>query len=200
MHEFDELPVRKRHYAAYVWLLCILALLGPSLAVWSIRGVAYATHCMPGPDACTGTGAIALGHLLREALNVAWMLPANSLMLITIAVAATVAGFFARRPLISALCLLVLPIAALVLPMLAVYSAMYPGCQVNVDGVGDCTLWGEKMGMSFHTAASAPWIIYGFAPYSFALALMLGLLGWFFSQPRSARPHATARMRRWDEG
>lgn len=196
MHDFEDLPVRKRNYAAYVWTLCLLALLGPSLVVWTIRGIAYATHCAPGPDACSA--GIALGPFLREALTIAWMLPANSMMLITVAVAATVAGFFARRPLTSAICLLVLPILALVLPMLAVYSAMYPGCNVNVDGVGDCTLWGAKMGMSFHTAASAPWIIYGFAPYSFALALMLGLLGWFFSQPRTARPHATARMRSFD--
>jgi hypothetical protein len=193
MHDFGETPASRRNTAAYVWTACVAALIGPSLLVWIIRGAAYAMSCQPGPDACRG---VTLGGGLRDALDLAWVLPNNSLLLITIAVGATVAGFFARRPLAAALCLLILPIAALVLPMLAVYSAMYPSCNVNEAGVGDCMLWGAKMGMSFHTAASVPWLIYGFAPYSFALALMLGLLGWFFSQPRAARPHAMARMRR----
>ncbi len=196
MHEFGETRARRGHLAGYLWAACIAALIGPSAIVWIVRGIGYATHCAPGPESCHVT---VLGEALRYALSLAWQLPSNSLLLITVAVAATVAGFFARRPLAAALCLLILPVAALVLPMLAVYSAMYPGCDVNVDGVGDCVLWGSKMGMSFHTAASAPWIIYGFAPYSFALALMLGLLGWFFSQPRPARPHAMARMRRLDD-
>jgi hypothetical protein len=192
MHEFEEIRYGRRSTAVIVWTLCVLALLGPALAVWIVRGTAYAAHCAPGPDACRGWP---LGNFLRLSLQVAWVLPENTLLLITVAVAATVAGFFARRPLTAAIGLLILPIAASLLPMLAVYTSVYPGCSVNVDGVGDCTLWGSQMGMSFHTAASVPWMIYGFAPYSFALALMLGLLGWFFSQPRAARPHATARMR-----
>lgn len=196
MHDFEDTRPRKRNIAAYVWTACIAALLGPSLIVWMIRGVAYATSCQPGPNAC---GSSLLGESLRYALSLAWVLPNNSLLLITIAIGATVAGFFMRRPLIAALCLLVLPIAALLVPMFAVYSAMYPGCDVNIDGVGNCTLWGAHMGMSFHTAAAVQGMVYDLAPYSFSLALMLGLLGWFFSQPRPARPHATARMRRLDE-
>jgi len=84
--------------------------------------------------------------------------------------------------------------------MLAVASAKYDGCAVDESGVGDCMLWGANMGMSFHTAAQAPQLVFDFFPYSFALALMLGLLGWFFSQPRPVRSHAhaMARMKRMD--
>jgi hypothetical protein len=196
MQEFEGVRSGRRSKAALLWWLGILALVGPSLAVWSVRGIAYGMHCAPGPDSCNG---LPLGIALHDALAVSWLLPSNALLLITIAVATTVAGFFARRPIIAALCLLILPIAALVLPMLAVYSAVYPGCDVNEAGVGDCLLWSARMGMSFHTAAVVPWMIYGFAPYSFALALMLGLLGWFFSQPRPARSHAMARMKRLDD-
>lgn len=196
MQDAIEIRSGRRNRAALLWTIGVLALVGPSLAVWIVRGIAYGVHCAPGPDACNG---LPLGFALRDALAVSWMLPGNSLLLITVAVATTVAGFFARRPITAALCLLILPIAALVAPMLAVYSAVYPGCDVNEAGVGDCLLWGARMGMSFHTAAVVPWMIYGFAPYSFALALMLGLLGWFFSQPRPARSHAMARMKRLDE-
>ena len=36
-------------------------------------------------------------------------------------------------------------------------------------------------------------MIYGFVPYSFALALMIGVLGWFLSRPKPPPAiHATA--------
>lgn len=66
---------------------------------------------------------------------------------------------------------------------------------MSESGIGDCALWGAQMGMSFHAAADVPWQIYGFAPYSFALALMLGLLGWFVARPKGV-PHAPARRYR----
>ena len=185
----------RRSPARIVWLVCIFALVGPAIAVWAIRTVGYAQSCMPGPDLCRG---IALGNFLRNALALAWVLPTNTLLLMTVSVAATIAGIFARRPLAAAICLLVLPIAAMVLPMLAVTSARYDGCSIDESGVGDCVLWGSNMGMTFHTAALVPGLIYDFAPYSFALALMLGLLGWFFSQPRPARSRPMAQMRRLD--
>lgn len=192
MHEFGEAHRGRRRLAPLIWTLCVALLIGPSALVWILRGIAYGAACAPGPELCRN---MPLGDGLRVALDLAWTLPNNALLLIAVAVVATIAGFFARRPLLGALCLLILPVAALILPMLAVFSAVYPGCNVNEAGVGDCLLWGAKMGMSFHAAAVVPWMIYGFAPYSFALALMLGLLGWFFALPRPARPHATARMR-----
>jgi hypothetical protein len=193
LNEFGEQPVARHNPALVTWVACTIALLGPSLLVWAIRIVGYAESCAPGPDPCHG---IVLGGGLRDALALAWVLPTNVFLLLLVAVAATIAGILARRPLLAATCLLILPIAALLLPMLAVSSARYDGCTIDESGIGDCVLWGANMGMSFHTAAQVPGLVYDFAPYSFSLALMLGLLGWFFSQPRAAKAHPMARMRR----
>ena len=54
------------------------------------------------------------------------------------------------------------------------------------------------MGKSFHTAATVPDMIYGVVPYTFALALMIGVLGWFLSRPKPPPgTPATARIRRF---
>ena len=136
-----------------------------------------------------------LGGGLRDALSLAWSVGTNMIVLFALALTAAIAGLVARHPLLAASSLLLLPLAALILPMGAVYSATYPGCQVSEAGIGDCRLWGAQMGMSFHFAASVPWTIYGFAPYSFSLALMLGAIGWFLLHARP-RGHATASARR----
>jgi hypothetical protein len=115
-----------------------------------------------------------------------------------IALVATLAAFFARRPLRAALTLLLLPLAALIVPMALVYTAMYPGCTVSESGIGSCPLWGTEMGMSFHAAASVQWQVYGFVPYTFALALMLGIIGLFLMRPRPIG-HATAHPHRFPD-
>jgi ABC-type microcin C transport system permease subunit YejB len=173
-------------------------LLGPSLLVWIVRGVAYAAQCHPGPELCQG---MMLGSGLRDTLALAWGVSTNTFFLIAVSIAATLAAFTARRPLLGTLSLLLLPILALVLPMFAVLTAHYNDCAVNNDGIGNCTLWGAQMGMSFHTAATVPDIIYGLMPFSFSLTLMLGLLGFFFARPRGHRspPHLGAQMRHFED-
>jgi hypothetical protein len=181
-----------KHTALTICGVCVALLLGPSLLVWSVLAVGYTAHCPPGPGLCHG---MTLGGGLRDTLTLAWGISTDPLLLIAISIAATLAGFFARRPLLGTMSLLLLPILALVLPTLAVYNAKYVDCPVSSDGIGSCTLWGAQMGMSFHTAASVPDIIYGITPYSFSLTLMLGLLGWFFARPRLRPPnHAVAQM------
>lgn len=86
------------------------------------------------------------------------------------------------------------PLLALMLPMAAVYSAAYAGCTISEAGAGECVLWGAPLGDSAHAAASVPGVIYGFAPMSFALAVMLGVLGWFIARRRGPRGHAHASM------
>ncbi|HUO90280.1 MAG TPA: hypothetical protein VMU08_13990 [Rhizomicrobium sp.] len=191
----EDLPEAKRNTALIVWAACVTLLLGPSVLVWIVRGVGLAAQCAPGPDPCHG---IPLGGGLRDTLFLAWSVGSSTLFLVTAALVAAIAGLCARRPLLAASTLLLLPLAALMLPMAAVYSAMYQGCPVSEAGIGDCTLWGAQMGMSFHLAASVPWLIYGFAPYSFSLALMLGIVGWFFARGRPPG-HATARAHRFPD-
>jgi len=195
--EGPEFTREKPPVALIVWALCAAVLLGPSLLVWIVRGVGFAAQCAPGPDPCRG---MALGGGLRDALALSWSVGTDILLLIVLAVIAAVACFAARRPLAGALSLVLLPIVTPLLPMLAVYVSRYDGCEINPDGIGTCVLWGARMGRSFHTAAAIPDMIYGFVPYSFALALMVSLLGWFLARPKPQAPvHATARIRRFED-
>jgi hypothetical protein len=195
--EGQEFTREKPPVALIVWALCIAVLLGPSALVWIVRGVGFAAQCAPGPDPCRG---IALGGGLRDALSLAWAIGTDVLLMMVLALIASVACFAARRPLAGAVCLVLLPIVTPVLPMLAVFVSRYDGCEINPDGIGTCILWGARMGRSFHTAATIPDMIYGFVPYSFALALMVSLLGWFLARPKpQPSVHATARIRRFED-
>jgi hypothetical protein len=194
--DFEDIDAREKQPVALIVLaVCIAVLLGPSLFVWIVRGVGFAARCTPGPDLCRG---MALGGGLRDALSLAWGVGTDILLAIVLAVIAAVACFAARRPLPGALCLIFLPILPSLVPMFAVFVSRYDGCEINADSIGTCMLWGAQMGRSFHVAATIPDLIYGIVPYSLALALMIGLLGWFLIRPKTPPPvqHATARMRR----
>lgn len=198
--DFEDVAAEeKTPVTLIIFLICIAVLLGPSLLVWIIRGVGFAAQCAPGPDLCRG---MTLGGGLRDALALAWGISTDITLLIVLATIAAVACFSARRPLAGTLCLLLLPLITPVLPMLAVLVSRYEGCEINADGIGNCTLWGAQMGRSFHVAAAVPDMIYGFVPYSIALTLMIGLLGWFLARPKAPPPpivHGTARMRRFED-
>jgi hypothetical protein len=181
MHEEGDMA-SGRYSALIIWGVCVALLLGPALMVWLVRGVAFAAACAPGPGPCRG---MALGGGLRDTLMLAWLVSTNTLFLVTVSVIATLAAFSDRRPFVGTLTLLLLPIVALALPALAVYVSLYEGCQVNSDGIGNCAMWGARMGMSFHTAATVPDTLVGLIPYSAALAVMMGLIGLFMKH----RPH-----------
>lgn len=190
---------RKPPLALIVWVLCATVLLGPSLLVWIIRGAGFAAQCAPGPDLCRG---MTLGGGLRDALSLAWSIGTDLLLTMVLSTVAAVACFASRRPLAGVLSLVLLPLLPALVPMFAVVVSRFDGCDINPDNIGNCVLWGERMGKSFHTAATVPDLIYAFAPYSLALALMISLLGWFLARPKAPPPmHATAHVRRFgDEG
>jgi hypothetical protein len=147
----------------------------------SAVGAGHGLRTRPGP-----LPHIAVGGGLRDTFDLAWLIGSNSLISQAIAFAVAIVALRLRRPLLASLSLTILPLAALVLPTLAVYTALYSGCEANEAGVGDCVLWGARMGMSFHRAAMAPWIVYGVVPYSFTLALMAGAIGLLFFRQRPA--------------
>jgi hypothetical protein len=185
MHSFDDAPppAPMLPYALCVWGLCAALLVGPSVLVWIVRLSALFAGCAPGPGVCRG---MMLGGGLRDTLALSWLLGANTFLALVIALAAAVAALSLRRPLMAAMGLLLLPISAVILPWLAVFMSMDAGCQVNEDGIGDCTLWGAKMGMSFHEAAVATTALYDTVPYIFALAVMVGVLGFVFFRPKDS--------------
>lgn len=176
----EELPPRQSVLLC-AWALCAALLLGPSVLVWFVRATALALGCMPGPGACQG---MALGGGLRDALDLAWLISLNGLLSLAIALAAAIIALAWRKPLLAALSALLLPLASLVLPAVAVFASTYSGCDVNEDGIGDCSLWGAHMGMTFHHAAQASQTLYDIVPYCFALALMVGFIGFLFFRPR----------------
>jgi len=188
----DEIQSGQRHTARNIWAACVAVLIVPAAMAWIVRLVALGAQCAPGPDPCRG---MALGGGLRDALALTWLINSNSLVLLAIAFVATVASLFARRPLRAALTFLLLPLAALIVPMAVVFVSMYPGCTVSEAGIGSCVLWGAEMGASFHAAAGVQWQIYSFVPYSFSIALMLGIVGLFLMRPRPLG-HATANPHR----
>ena len=182
-------------WARNLYAACVTVLMGPALLAWALRGGAAALHCAPGPDVCNG---LPLGLAMRETLNVAWLVNANITLMLAIAFVATLAALLTRRPLRAALTFLLLPLAALIVPMILVYTAMYPGCTVSEAGIGACQLWGADMGMAFHAAANVQWEVYGFVPYTFALSLMLGVVGLFLMRTRPLG-HATANPHRFPD-
>ena len=148
-HDFEENieSAPRIPYAVCFWALCATLLLGPSVLVWIVRASALIAGCHPGPGLCHG---MTLGGGLRDTLALSWIVGSNTFLAFVIALASAFAALSVRRPLMAAMGLLLLPIAAVVLPSLAVVLTTYDGCQVNEDGIGDCVLWGAKMGMSFH--------------------------------------------------
>jgi hypothetical protein len=181
----EDLPQSVGRPSLTPWAISVAVLLGPAALVWIVRSVAYAAQCAPGPETCHG---MMLGAGLRDALALSWMVSTNTLFLIGLSIFATLAAFRAYKPLLGTLTLLLLPILSLVLPMIAVLVSKYEDCPVSTDAIGSCSLWGASMGMSFHNAALARDIVYGIVPYTFALTVMLGLLGFFFARPRPPAP------------
>jgi len=192
--EDGELPKPAARVTLTPWALCVTVLLGPAALVWIVRGVAFAAQCNPGPDACHG---MPIGAGLRDALALSWSVSTSATLLIGLSLIATFAAFRACRPLLGTLSILLLPILSPVLPMIAVLVSRYDDCPVSTDAIGSCQLWGASMGMSFHSAAMARDFVYGVVPYTFALTVMLGLLGFFFARPKAPPPpHPMEQMRR----
>ena len=187
----DDLMPKKTGWLT-AWSLCVAVLMGPGMLVWFVRIAAIG--CDPGPGLCHG---LALGAGFRDTLALSWAVSTNSYLLIGISVLAALFAFRLCRPMLGTLTLLILPIAALLLPLLAVYLTRYGDCPVSSDGIGSCQLWGASMGMSFHDAALARDTIYNIVPFTFALTVVMGILGFFFARPKpEPAPHAMAHMQR----
>lgn len=178
------------------WAVCIAVLMGPAVLVWIVRLTALFAGCTPGPGVCRG---IPIGAGLRDALTLSWLTGTSGFLLIAISVVATLAAFRACRPMTGTLTLLVMPILSPILPIIAVLTARYPDCPVSSDGIGSCQLWGASMGMSFHNAAIARDVVYAIVPYTFSLAVMLGILGFCFARPKAPpASHSSAHAHHYD--
>ena len=162
-----------------LWLIGLAVLLVPALAAWVVRLIGLALQCEPSAASCLGAPLDAvMGAALRTTLDISWLVSTTAPLTLGVAIFAALAAVVALRPVGAALTLLIAPLAALLLPTILVSFTKYEDCQVNVDGLGDCKVWGESMGMAFHTAASASQLIYTYTPIVVAGALVVGLFGW----------------------
>lgn len=181
----------ERHKPAkLLWALCVAVLMGPALLVWAIR--LSALGCTPGPQLCYG---MPLGAALRDALALCWGI-SNTTVLIAVPVLAALLAFRAQSPVLGTLTLLALPVASLLLPLLAVFASRHAACPAFADGFNTCVLWGASMGTSFHNAAAAYDTVCEIMPYTVALTVVMGVLGFFFARPKPVPPHAMAHMQR----
>jgi hypothetical protein len=115
---------------------------------------------------------------LKSTLDIAWLMGTNDIVTLGLTTLAAMAAIIGLRPVHAALTVLVVPLSTLLLPVWLVGNTAYVGCAVSEGRVGDCVLWGTRMGDTFHAAATAPALIYTYTPFAVAGALVAGLLGW----------------------
>jgi hypothetical protein len=179
---FVEQPIKKNGVAAMgtrIWLVFLALLLVPALAAWVVRLIGFAFSCSPEASDCLSQPFDGMmGAALKGTLDLAWLVSINTVVMLGLALIASIAAIIALRPVSAAATMLLAPLASLVLPKLLVNATAYNGCAVNVDGLGDCKVWGEGMGMAFHHAAFARQLFYAETPIVVAGALVVGLLGW----------------------
>lgn len=149
---------------AHVWrlllILCVLAMIGPALAALSVIAGGKLIGCAPESASC-GPGD--LGALLAFLLDWAWRRVLDPLILAAFASGAAVGaayGFETRgRAMLWSLAGACWgPIAALILPYVAVFWSMPPDCHVNEGSTIDCVLWGHTMGSAYDNASIAFWL------------------------------------------
>ena len=168
--------------AKSVWALGLLAFAAPALAGWAILGLGHYKGCAPAAAACAKLPA--LGIFFKHSLDAAWILGLNAVPLILLTGVVALAAILARSPGRAFVGVFGGPTAALLLPVLVVWSALYPGCQIAESG-SSCRFWGAAMDGSFASAAVAPWLAYIIPPVSFAAALAMTLIAFVVKRQRA---------------
>ena len=176
-----ELGNNRHRLAKSVWLLGLVAFAAPALAGWLILGFGHAKGCAFGAAACDKLPA--LGLFFKQSLDIAWILGLNAVALILLTGIVALAAIQARSPGRAFVGVFGGPTAALLLPVLVVTSALYPGCHID-DGGSSCQFWGVAMGSSFSAAAVAPWMFYIIPPVGFAAALAVTLIAFIVKRQR----------------
>jgi hypothetical protein len=176
-----ELRDNRHRLAKSVWALGLLAFAAPALAGWAILGLGHYKGCAPAAAACAKLPA--LGIFFKHSLDAAWILGLNAVPLILLTGVVALAAILARSPGRAFVGVFGGPTAALLLPVLVVTSALYPGCRID-ESASNCQFWGVAMGGSFSTAAVAPWMVYIILPVGFAAALAVTLIAFIVKRQR----------------
>jgi hypothetical protein len=168
--------------AKTVWLLGLLAFVAPAAAAWAILGVGRYEGCEIGAAACNRLPE--LGEFFKHALDISWLLGMNAVALIPLGLVVALAAILARSPGRAFIGVFGGPTIALLLPVLVVMNAIYPGCNVD-EGGASCTFWGVAMGDSFTSASIAPWLAYIIPPVGFAAAVVVMAVAYIVKRQRA---------------
>ena len=158
--------------------LAVLGIVGPALAALAIAGWGALMGCAPEAPSC---GGLDLGASLAFALEWAWkrILDVPGLaILVAIAAVAAAFGFAPRGRAVTWSFMTACwgCIAALILPFVAVFSAMPEGCRITEAGAAGCIVWGHKMGMAYEAAGAAFWWSIVIVPVSLGGVLLTFIL------------------------
>ena len=177
-----ELRDNRHRLAKSAWLVGLLVFVAPALAGWAILGLGRYEGCAFGAAGCAKLPA--LGIFLKHSLDIAWMLGTNAVPLILLTGIVALAAIQARSPGRAFVGVFGGPTAALLLPVLVVTSALYPGCHID-EGGSSCQFWGVAMGGCFSAAAVAPWMVYVIPPVGFAAPLAITLIAFIVKRQRA---------------
>jgi len=165
----------------------VAAMIGPAVIALAIVAWARLLGCAPEAAAC-GSGD--LGAWLAFALDWAWrriLDPAILAALTACAAAGAAFGFAprARAVLWGSMGACWGAIAALILPYIAVFWSLPPGCRPAEAAAANCVVWGHKMGEAFALAGPAFWWSIVIVPVSLGGVLLTFVLATL--APRTVR-------------
>lgn len=161
-----------------VFFLAAAAILVPAVAALFVAMLGEAAGCGTQAGACGELGG-ALGFTLWWAWH--RVLDPTILALLTAAAALGAAlGFATRRESLmwGAMGASWGPIAALLLPYLAVSLTMPGACRLDARAAAECVVWGETMGRAFSAAGAAFWLSVFVVP----IALGGGVMTWLVAR------------------
>lgn len=166
-----------------VFFVAAAAILVPAVAALLVASVGEAAGCGMQADSCGGLGG-ALGFTLWWAWH--RVLDPTVLALLTASAAIGAALGFATRRLAllwGAMGACWGPIAALLLPYVAVSMTMPGSCRLSATAAAECIVWGETMGRAFSAAGAAFWFSVFVVPIALGGVAMTFLVAWLAGRP-----------------
>jgi len=133
---------------------------------------------------------------MRESLALAWLIGLHPFRALALAILAAGVALSLRKPIRASVGTLLMPLFAVTVPTAAVQTLLFPGCgEARIWG---CSVFGASLGAAVHRASLAWGVIYGAAPYDFAAALMVAVIGFAFFRPRDRASGAHAMGSHFD--
>lgn len=166
---------RSRALPLIVGLAALGLMFAPVLWTASVVALGSVGGCRIDQAGVCVVAGVNLGEALKAALDAAWTWPlvAGGLLMLVLAGIATLAAHrafssFVGRFVAGGVVVAIALIGLVIVPVILVTVIAPQSCQINEAAVGDCSLYGVAQGMSTHSAAVAPWLLFFVAPAALA--------------------------------